>query len=267
MRRPRLVRDGSRGSYRSSWNRRRNATRRLEASLEALTLFKVALTRRADRLAGGQIRRSRMWTLVSNPIFFQKRRPISFRACVYRSTSSTRRDRNHARASPTSARAHRDPRPGRPGCEALWTRYVPPALPAQRLRPRSRTSLPLEGRLSLLEECAEALLRIGHREEAILQFAFEGEALVHRHLEAFRDGPLDEANRASGVLRIRQAFCEGHRLVPELRPREDAVEQAPLERFLRGDHAARRHQVDRAALPDEPRQPLRAAGPGEYAQP
>src|SRR2546422_499177 len=160
--------------------------------------------------------------------------------------------RGISRASPTSARAHRDPRPGRPGCEALWTRYVPPALPAQRLRPRSRTSLPLEGRLSLLEECAEALLRIGHREEAILQLAFEGEALVHRHLEAFRDGPLDEANRASGVLRIRQAFCEGHRLVPELRPREDAVEQAPLERFLRGDHAARRHQVDCAALPDQP---------------
>src|SRR2546427_784883 len=34
MRRPRSVRDGSRGSYRSSWNRRRNATRRLEAVLE-----------------------------------------------------------------------------------------------------------------------------------------------------------------------------------------------------------------------------------------
>src|SRR3989442_4807158 len=96
MRRPRSVRDGSRGSYRSSWNRRRNATRRLEASLEALTLFKVALTRRADRLAGGQIRRSRMWTVVSNPIFFQKRRPISFRAYVYRSTFSTRRDPDHS---------------------------------------------------------------------------------------------------------------------------------------------------------------------------
>src|SRR3989454_11477493 len=113
MRRPRLVRDGSRGSYRSSWNRRRNATRRLEASLEALTLFKVALTRRADRLAGGQIRRSRMWTVVSNPIFFQKRRPISFRACVYRSTSSTRRDRNQARASLTSDSPTPRFRPGR----------------------------------------------------------------------------------------------------------------------------------------------------------
>src|SRR5437867_10017396 len=138
--------------------------------------------------------------------------------------------------------------------------------PAPRRRPRSRTSLPLEGWLSLLEERAEALLRIGHREEAILQLAFEGEAFVHRHLEAFRDRPLDEADRASGVPRIRQAFRKGHRLLPELRPREDAVEQAPLERFLRSDHAACRHQVDRAALPDEPRQPLRPAGTGEYAQ-
>src|SRR5207245_11542983 len=143
---------------------------------------------------------------------------------------------------------------------------ISPALPAPRQRPRSRSSLPLEGWLSLLEERAEALLRIGHREEAILQLAFEGEAFVHRHLESFRDRPLDETDRASGVLRIRQAFRKGHRLVPELRPREDAVEQAPLERFLRGDHAPCRHQVDPAALPDEPRQPLRTAGPAEYAQ-
>src|SRR2546429_9171157 len=92
--------------------------------------------------------------------------------------------------------------------------------PAPRRRPRSRTSLPLEGRLSFLEERAEALLRIGHREEAILQFAFEGEAFVHRHLESFRDRPLDETDRTSGVPRICQAFCKGHRLVPELRPRE-----------------------------------------------
>src|SRR5439155_25983321 len=133
-------------------------------------------------------------------------------------------------------------------------------------RPRSRTSLPLEGWLSLLKERAEALLRIGHREEAILQLAFEGEAFVHRHLEALRDRPLDEADRASGVLRICQAFRKGHRLLPELRPREDAVEQAPVERFLRSDRAACRHQVDRAALPDEPRQPLSPAGPGEYGR-
>ena len=68
------------------------------------------------------------------------------------------------------------------------------------------------------------------------------------------------------MLRIRQAFRKGHRLLPELRAREDAVEQAPLERFLRSDHAACRHQVDRAALANEPRQPLRTAGAREYAQ-
>src|SRR2546422_11346606 len=102
------------------------------------------------------------------------------------------------------------------------TRCVPPALPAPRHWPRSRTSLPLEGWLSLLEERPEALLRIGHRKEAVLQLAFEGEAFVHRHLEAFRDRPLDETGRASGVLRIRPTFREGHRLLPEPRPRGDA---------------------------------------------
>src|SRR5713226_3607319 len=107
------------------------------------------------------------------------------------------------------------------------------SLPRPNLRsPRARRSLALERGFAFLEERAEPLLRIGHREEAILQFAFEREAFVHRHLGPFRHGPFDESDRARGVLRIRQALRKGHRLLPELRSREDTVEEAPIERFL-----------------------------------
>src|SRR5712692_1477325 len=132
--------------------------------------------------------------------------------------------------------------------------------------PRSRRSLALENGFAFLEEGAETLLRIGHREEAILQFAFEREAFVHRHLGPFRHGPFDESHRARGVLRIRQALRKGHRLLPELRSREDAVEEAPVERFFRGEHAPGRHEVDGPALPDQPRETLRPSGPGQDAE-
>src|SRR3989440_9536504 len=62
------------------------------------------------------------------------------------------------------------------------------------------------------------------------------------------------------MLRIGEPFRESHRLVPELRPREHAIEQAPVEGVFRGDHAPRRHEVDRSTLPDEPWEALRAPG-------
>src|SRR2546427_9773172 len=77
--------------------------------------------------------------------------------------------------------------PGDP--DARLPRHDPrhPPFPAQRPPASIRTSLPVEGRLALLQDGAEAFLRIGHREEAILQFPLEREAFVHRHLDAFRD--------------------------------------------------------------------------------
>src|SRR5688572_27078045 len=90
-------------------------------------------------------------------------------------------------------------------------------------------SLSLELRSALFQEGPESLLRIGHGEEPVLQLPFEGETLVERHLRPLRHGSLDESHRSSGMLRVREALREGHRLVPELRPWEDAVEQAPFE--------------------------------------
>src|SRR2546428_586683 len=142
----------------------------------------------------------------------------------------------------------------------------PPPLLAQRAPTAIRTSLPLERWLALLQERAKAFFRIGHREEAILQFSLEREALVHRHLEAFRDRALDEADRARGVLRIRQAVREGHRLLPELRSGEDPIQEAPVERLFRREHSARGHEVDRATLADKPRESLRASRSGKDAE-
>src|SRR3989441_1238128 len=141
-----------------------------------------------------------------------------------------------------------------------------PPLLAQRAPTAIRTSLPLERWLALLQERAKAFFRIGHREEAILQFSLEREALVHRHLEAFRDRALDEADRARGVLRIRQAVREGHRLLPELRSGEDPIQEAPVERLFRREHSARGHEVDRATLADKPRESLRASRSGKDAE-
>src|SRR5438046_3543688 len=117
---------------------------------------------------------------------------------------------------------------------------------------RRSESLALELGRPLFEERAESFFGVRHREEAVLQLPLEGEALVHRHLRPFRHGPLDEPDCPAGMLRIGEPFREGHRLVPELRPREHAVEQAPVEGVFRGDHAPRRHEVDRSTLPADP---------------
>src|SRR3989475_1390348 len=131
---------------------------------------------------------------------------------------------------------------------------------------RGPESLALELRRTLLEERAESFLRVRHREQAILQLAFEGKAFVHRHLGPLRHGSLDETDRPPRVLRVGETGRERHRLLPELRFREDAVEQTPVEGLLRGDHAPRRHEVDRAALSDEPWKALGASGPREDAE-
>ena len=68
------------------------------------------------------------------------------------------------------------------------------------------------------------------------------------------------------MLRIRQGLREGHRLLPEFRPREDAVEEAPFEGVLRRDHAPGRHEVDCAALADEAGEPLGPAGSRQDAE-
>src|SRR3989475_1735095 len=124
----------------------------------------------------------------------------------------------------------------------------------------SSGSLALELGCELFEERAESFFGVHHREQAVLQLPLEGEALVHRHLRPFRHGPFNEPDRPAGMLRIGEPFRESHRLVPELRPREHAIEQAPVEGVFRGDHAPRRHEVDRSTLPDEPWEALRAPG-------
>src|SRR2546426_392574 len=171
-----------------------------------------------------------------------------------------------------SSFSHIPARASRSAIRAVRMRGSPETGPPTGLRlPKSSPcpigkSLALEHGLAFLEERAEPFLRIGHREEAVLQFPLEGKPFVHRHLESFHDGSLDEADCARGVLRIRQALRERHRVVPELGAREYAVQQAPLQRLFRGEHPTGRHQIDPPALADETRQALRAAGPGEDAQ-
>src|SRR6266568_3523876 len=136
--------------------------------------------------------------------------------------------------------------------------------PAARVRPlRPRTagvgSLSLERRLAFLQESTKSLFRVRHREESVLQLPLQRETLVHRHLDSLGHRSLDEADRARRVLRIREAFRERHRLLPELLPWEYAVQEAPVERLFRREHPSGRHEVDRAALPDEAGRPIRHA--------
>src|SRR2546428_1714778 len=127
-------------------------------------------------------------------------------------------------------------------------------------------SLPLEDRLPLLKERAEAFLRVRHREQAVLQLPLEGEALLDRHLHPLDDGALDQAHRAARMVRIREPLRVRHRLVHEGVRVPHAVHEAPLERLVRCEGAAGRHEIDRPRLPDEPREPLRAARPWKDAE-
>src|SRR2546430_16703797 len=97
---------------------------------------------------------------------------------------------------------------------------------------RGPESLALELRRTLLEERAESFLRVRHREQAILQLAFEGKAFVHRHLGPLRHGSLDETYRPPRLLRAGETGLERHRLLLELCFLVDAVEQYPFAGLL-----------------------------------
>src|SRR2546426_937757 len=64
---------------------------------------------------------------------------------------------------------------------------------------RGPESLALELRCTFLEERAESFLRVRHREQAILQLAFEGKAFVHRHLGPLRHAPSDATRRSVAI--------------------------------------------------------------------
>src|SRR2546428_153025 len=202
-----------------------------------------------------QDRRSMICSVASNSIFLLQCRPGGPISTWYLASSS------HIPASASrsvirAVRTRGSPDP-EPPTGLAWPMSFPSGIGG---------SLALEHGLAFLEERPEPFLRIGHREEAVLQFPLEGKPFVHRHLESFHDGSLDEADCARGVLRIRQAPPGRHRLVPELRPPGYAGPETPIQRLFRGEHPNRRHLIDRADLADETRQALRAAGPGADAQ-
>src|SRR2546422_3575977 len=138
--------------------------------------------------------------------------------------------------------------------------------PLTGLEPRGGVSLPLEDRLALLEERLEPLLRVRHREQTVLEFPLEGEALLDRHLHPLDDGPLDQAHGAARVLRVREPLRVLHHFVHEDVRVPNAVHEPPLERLVRREGPARHHHVDRLRFPDETRQPLAPARPGEDAE-
>src|SRR5213593_4654762 len=141
--------------------------------------------------------------------------------------SRSPRSRWYARRSPQRAATC--------ATSSIWaarTRMSPvEALPPGPLA-RGAVSLPLEDGLSLLEEGAEAFLRVRHREQAVLQLPLEGEALLDRHLHPLDDGPLDQAHRAARVVRVRQVLRVPHRLVHERARVPHAVHETPLERLV-----------------------------------
>src|SRR3989442_14289439 len=109
---------------------------------------------------------------------------------------------------------------------------------------RRSESFALELGRSLFEERAESFFGVRHREQAVLQLPLEGQALVHGHLRPFRHGPFDYPDRPGRMLRRGETFRASHRLVPELRPRDAAIEKAPVEGRVCGDDSALHPQLE-----------------------
>src|SRR5204863_3646770 len=132
----------------------------------------------------------------------------------------------------------------------------------RRARRRRGWLLALPRRLALAEERADALARVGRREDLRERGLLGLDALVEVRVAGCRAlDRLDRERRLTGELARPR-----HRDVVQLVVGDDARREADLEGLRGGDRVAGEVELEGAGGPDEAWQALRAAEPGHDAE-
>src|SRR5437773_10345634 len=123
----------------------------------------------------------------------------------------------------------------------------------------------LELRFPLLHARRDSFARVVTLEEKLLQLALDREPLAEAGLEARLHGPLDAADGLARLVRRRELTRVlvrglGERPAAERRSVPHVVDETDRLRLVERHQAAGDHQLERARLADDSRQPLRAAG-------
>ena len=121
-------------------------------------------------------------------------------------------------------------------------------------------------RRTLLHVRSQAFLRVFALEEQLLVLAFDRQRRLHRNLPAGLHGALDAPHGLRGLVGRAELLGVLHDVFHEAVALEDVVDDAEFLRFFERERVARDHQLDRLALADQARQPLRAAGAGKNAE-
>src|SRR5688572_6863541 len=125
---------------------------------------------------------------------------------------------------------------------------------------RLSVSAALEFRLALLDERLHALARVLALEQANERLALDPEALLERAPVALDRRELDLTDRVARACGVQERVLYGMPL--KVLCRHELVDDARVLRFLRRQRRAAQHELERLLPADEPRQPLRTAGPG-----
>src|SRR5438093_6339066 len=136
-------------------------------------------------------------------------------------------------------------------------------------RSRFGRLLAAERGLALLHIRRKAFLRVVALEQLLLELALDRERRLERDLRAGLDRALDATDRLGGAMRRTEALGVLLDLLDELvggGRLPDLVDDPELEPPLEVEGLAGHHQLDRRALVDEAREPLRAAGPRQDAE-
>src|SRR6266545_6917217 len=127
-----------------------------------------------------------------------------------------------------------------------------------------RRSPRLELGLALLQERGRAFLLVVGGGADREQRAFERQPFGLARLQPLAHRLQRELH---GERRVGENLLQNEFGAPDEALRgDDLVDRPDAIRILRGDHPARENQLQRAAAPDEPRQALRAAIPGDHSQ-
>src|SRR5579883_885373 len=127
-------------------------------------------------------------------------------------------------------------------------------------------SAPLEIRSALLDVGRDTFFGILALEQKLLQFALNCQRLRERNFRSRLYRTLDTSHRLRGFIGRAEAARKLHDALPVAFRLVDIVHQSQLLGFLEADQLALDHQFDGLIFGQRPRQALRAACAGQYAQ-
>ena len=125
--------------------------------------------------------------------------------------------------------------------------------------------LRLKHRRPLLHVRRQAFLRIFALKQQLLVLALDGQRRLHRNFPSRLHRALDASHGLRRLVGRAELLGVLHDVLHEAVTLEHIVDDAEFLRLFERERVARYHQLDRLALSDHARQPLRAAGSRQHS--